>query len=112
MNTAPLVCDMNVFTPVEGENHIQNTQQLYQTAQGIREAENAYEFLFPSATELAKPTEFISKEKMCCPFLEFTLRIEPNEKPISLLLTGPEGAQEFLCEEFTLPRSSGGEAFA
>ncbi len=100
MNNVPLVCNMDVFTPAERESHIQNTLQLYQTVQDIREAENGYEFLFPYTTELAKLTEFISKEKMCCPFLEFTLRIEPNEKPVSLTLTGPEGTQEFLRNEF------------
>jgi hypothetical protein len=105
MNTTPLVCDMNVFTPAEREGHILTTLQLYQTVQEIRAAENGYEFLFPNTTELAKLTEFISKEKMCCPFLEFTLRIEPNKKPVSLTITGPEGTQEFLREEFS-------EAFA
>jgi len=91
---------MNVFTPAERESHIQNTLQLYQTVQAIREVENGYEFTFPNETELVKLAEFITKEKMCCPFLEFTLRIEPSEKPISLTLTGPEGTQEFLREEF------------
>ena len=100
MNTAPLVCNMDVFTPAECESHIQNTLQLNQTIQDIRETDNGYEFLFPYTTEITKLADFISKEKMCCPFLEFTLRIEPNEKPISLTLTGHEGTQEFLRNEF------------
>lgn len=100
MNTSPLACDMTVFTPAERESHIQNTLQLYQSVRDIRAAENGYEFLFPYTTEVTKLAEFIAKEKMCCPFLEFTLRIGPNEKPISLTLTGPEGTQEFLREEF------------
>lgn len=100
MNNASLVCNMDVFTPAERESHIQNTLQLYQTVQDIREAEHGYEFLFPYATDLAKLTEFISNEKLCCPFLEFTLRIELNEMPVSLTLTGPEGTQEFLRNEF------------
>jgi len=105
MNSAPLACDMNVFTPAERESHVQNTLQLYQTVQAIHEAQNGYKFIFPNGTELTKVANFISNERLCCPFLEFTLRIEPNEKPISLTLTGPEGTQEFLREEFS-------EAFA
>lgn len=100
MNTSPLACDMTVFTPAERASHIQNTLHLYQNVRDIRAAENGYEFLFPYTTEVTKIAEFIAKEKMCCPFLEFTLRIGPNEKPISLTLTGPEGTQEFLREEF------------
>lgn len=105
MNSTPLICDMNVFTPAERENHIQNTLQLYQTLQAVHEVENGYDFIFPHVTELPKLAEFISNEKLCCPFLEFMLHIAPNEKPISLTLTGPEGTPEFLREEFS-------EAFA
>ncbi|MCI0552176.1 MAG: hypothetical protein L0287_14590 [Anaerolineae bacterium] len=105
MSSTPLVCDMNVFTPAERDNHVQSTVELYRTVQDIREVENGFEFLFPNTTQLTKLAEFISNEKMCCPFLEFTLRIEPDEKPISLTLAGPKGTQEFLREEFS-------EAFA
>src|ERR1700752_2666994 len=100
----PIVCDMNVFTPLERENHIRTTTQLFQTVQNIREIENGYEFIFPNAdgseifTQFA---EFIYNERRCCPFLEFSLKIAPKDKPISLLLTGPEGTREFLREEFS-----------
>ena len=100
----PIVCDMNVFTPQERENHIRTTNQLFQSVQGIHEVERGYEFIFSNSngpeiiTQLA---EFISNERRCCPFLEFTLRISPKDKPISLLLTGPEGTQDFLRGEFS-----------
>jgi hypothetical protein len=102
MNSIPLACNMNVFTPGERENHIHNTLQLFKTVQEIREAENGYEFLFPSKTEMvAKLAEFISNERLCCPFLEFTLQVATENEPIFLILTGPEGTQEFLREEFS-----------
>ena len=107
MNSEPqdtaIYCNMDVFTPSEREHHIQTTTQLFQTVQGIHETQNGYEFIFPNhrSESIAAFTEFISNEKRCCPFLEFTLRIPSNDKPISLLLTGPEGTQEFLREEFT-----------
>jgi len=106
MNSAPIACDMNVFTSVEREAHIQNTRQLYDTVQAIHEISNGYEFLFPCNTEtVAKLAEFIVNERLCCPFLEFDLKIAPNDQPISLTLSGPEGTREFLREEFS-------EAFA
>ena len=104
--TTPLVCDMNVFTLIEREHHIQSTLELYQTVQDIHEVPNGFELIFPNGTEsITKLAGFISNEKLCCPFLEFTLRITPNDEPISLTLTGPEGTQEFLRAEFS-------EAFA
>jgi hypothetical protein len=99
-----IYCNMNVFTPAERESHIQTIIRLFQTVQSIHEAQNGYEFIFPDPTRsdsIAAFTEFISNERRCCPFLEFTLKISPKDKPISLLLTGPEGTQEFLREEFS-----------
>ena len=89
----PIACNMDVFTPAERENHILTTTRLFQSVQTIHEAENMIQL-----------AEFIFNERRCCPFLEFTLKIAHNDAPISLLLTGPEGTQEFLRTEF-------GEAF-
>jgi len=101
MISSPLVCNMDVFTPEERENHIQNTLHLYKNVQVIHEAPNGYEFLFPANSEtITKLAEFITNERLCCPFLEFDLKISPNDQPISLTLSGPEGAREFLREEF------------
>ena len=99
-----IVCNMDVFSPVERENHIRNTTQLFRTVQDLREAENGFIFIFPQingSENIARFAEFIYNEQRCCPFLEFTLKIAPNDEPISLLLTGPEGTREFLHEEFS-----------
>jgi hypothetical protein len=97
----PLVCNMDVFTPTERTGHIQSATQLYRSVQSIHEAENGYEFMFPNEsgiiTELGN---FILNERLCCPFLEFTLRLSSSRAPVSLLLTGPQGTQEFLRDEF------------
>ena len=97
----PLFCNMDVFTPTQREDYIQSTIQLYQSVQSIHEVENGYEFTFPKESEMiAKLGKFISNEQLCCPFLEFTLKITSNNFPISLILTGPGGTQEFLRAEF------------
>ncbi len=102
MPITPLVCHLNVFTPTEREAHIQSTTQLYQSVQSIHEVQSGYEFVFPNQSEIITGLgKFISNERLCCPFLEFTLKITSSNAPISLLLTGPEGTQEFLRAEFT-----------
>ena len=102
MNTdTPLVCNMDVFTPAQRESHILKTTQLFQAVQGVQEIENGYAFRFPNETELiARIAEFISNERLCCPFLTFTLNVFSSDEPISLSLTGPTGTQEFLRAEF------------
>ena len=104
---SPLICNMDVFTPDERAHHIQTTTQLFQSVQAVHEIGNGFEFMFPNldqADNITQLADFISNERRCCPFLEFTLKIAPNDAPIALLLTGPEGTQEFLHAEF-------GEAF-
>ena len=45
---------------------------------------------------LLNVAELIGLERQCCPFLTFTMTVEPVEGPIHLSLTGPEGTAEFL----------------
>ena len=97
----PLACDMGVFTPAQREDHIQKTTKLVRSVQGVQELENGYEFTFPSRDDLIlRIAEFISNERLCCPFLKFSLSIASDSEPISLSLTGPLGTQEFLRAEF------------
>jgi hypothetical protein len=100
-STTPLACNMNVFTPIQREAHIQTTTKLIRAIQSVQEVENGYEFLFPNRTEfISKIAEFIANERLCCPFLEFTLNVGSHSEPISLSLNGPIGTQEFLRAEF------------
>jgi hypothetical protein len=96
-----LICNMDVFTPSQRESHLLNTAQLVKAVQQIQEVEDGYAFIFPNETELILHiAEFVSKERLCCPFLEFRLKILSNSDPISLSLNGPAGTQEFLRAEF------------
>ena len=97
----PLVCNMGIFTPAQRESHIWTTTQLIRAVRSVQEVENGYEFTFPNETEfISRIAEFISNERLCCPFLQFRLNVLANSEPISLVLTGPMGTQEFLRAEF------------
>ena len=97
----PLVCNMNVFTPAQRDSHIQMTMELIQAVESVQGVENGYELRFPNENEfIARIAEFISNERLCCPFLKFSLMVVSNNAPVSLSLTGPMGTQEFLRAEF------------
>lgn len=97
----PLICNMNVFTPAQRDAHIQTTVELMQGRQRVREVESGYEFRFPNETQyISKIAEFISNERLCCPFLDFNLNVRSSDDTLSLTLTGPLGTQEFLRHEF------------
>ena len=98
----PLACNMKVFAPAERELHIQTTTELFRSLQNIHEADNGYEFTFPGGSDtIVSVAEFISRERLCCPFLEFTFQVLPDYEVITLLLTGPENTREFLRAEFS-----------
>jgi hypothetical protein len=40
--------------------------------------------------------KFVALESDCCPFLRFAIEVGDNHGPVSLRLTGPAGAKEFL----------------
>jgi hypothetical protein len=102
MNSAiPLACNMGVFTPDQRESHVRTTNELMQVVQRVQEVANGYELTFPNEAEfITRIAEFISNERLCCPFLKFTLNVNSTHEPVSLSLTGPEGTSEFLRAEF------------
>ena len=98
----PLACNIGVFTPVQREAHILSTTALMGQIEAIQDIENGYQFMFPNETELiTKLAKFIANERLCCPFLKFTLSVSQDNEPIVLALTGPIGTQEFLRAEFS-----------
>ena len=97
----PLVCNMGIFSATQREAHILVTEELIQAALSVQEVENGYQFIFPNeASFISKIAVFVSSERLCCPFLTFTMNVVSNNKPVSLSLTGPSGTQEFLRAEF------------
>lgn len=63
---------------------------LTRVAGGIR-------FIFGgSAEQLERVTQVIARERRCCKFLTFDVHAEPNDGPILLAVTGPEGTEGFL----------------
>ena len=50
---------------------------------------------------MVKAAEFIALEKLCCPFLSFSLEVEAENGPVSLKLTGRDGVKAFVREEIS-----------
>ena len=70
---------------------------------GMEERENGYCLQFPGhETMLENLVQVIRKERECCPFLTFELKVEKKESPIWLTISGPEGTQAFLKSELGL----------
>ena len=100
---SPLVCNLKVMDAEQRNRHQVVTKQLRQAVREIYELSNGYAFRCPpdaSTTLLA--AEFMTLERLCCPFLDFALEIERNGGPVWLRVTGREGVKQFLRAEFGL----------
>ncbi|MBL8090175.1 MAG: hypothetical protein JNJ43_07600 [Anaerolineales bacterium] len=98
LNEIPsLACDLTAIPADVREEHILTAPQLFSTAQEVQELPNGYAIRFLNESgKFMSIAKFIDNEKLCCPFFNFGLEIEPNNGPIWLKLTGGEGVKEIL----------------
>jgi hypothetical protein len=99
----PFACDMSAI-PVEkrGAHHALIRRLMTEAVQEISELPDGLAFRF-SAAEYDAVTEFVGRERLCCPFLTFTLEVSPQRGPLLLRLTGTEGVKDFIRAELRLP---------
>jgi hypothetical protein len=72
-----------------------------QEVEEIRELPDGLSFRFP-AREYDAVAEFVALERLCCPFLTFTLDVAPDQGPLILRLTGADGVKAFIAAELGL----------
>ena len=100
---APFACDMTAIPPNRrGAHHALIRRLMTEVVEEIRELPDGLAFQFP-AEEYDAVTEFVGGERLCCPFLAFTLEVAPVGGPLRLRLTGEEGVKDFIRAELQLP---------
>lgn len=97
---SPIACDMSVLSPARRETHLATSRELFSRVQAIKEVVDGYEFqIVDEADAILKVAEFVTLEKLCCPFLNFTIDVAAEGGPVTLRLTGREGVKDFIREE-------------
>ena len=82
--------------------HLAKSRELFSQIQETRELPNGHELRFANETDvLQRLADFVSLEKLCCPFLRFEIEVEAEYGPVWLRLTGREGVKEFIREEIS-----------
>ena len=98
---SPIACNMSVLSPAQRETHITTSRHLFSSLKQIRELSNGYEFRLDGSNVIVQAAEFISLEKLCCPFLNFSLEVEAENGSVWLKLSGREGVKAFVREEIS-----------
>ena len=101
--TKPVACDLNAIPAEQREGRIALTEALFAQVEERQVLSDGYVFRFP-ATLLQTAAQFVSLERLCCPFFDFTLKVSGDD--LWLTMSGPEGAKELLEVEFGITPSA------
>jgi hypothetical protein len=95
----PIACGLSGWEHRERLEEL--SHELFSGCLHIKEFADGYEFVFPGGAEWTERlVGFAVSERECCPFFTFEVLFEPGGGPISLRVRGPEGAKDFIREEF------------
>jgi hypothetical protein len=99
----PIACIPDALTAEQQARWMEVGPQLYAAVQEVQELPDGYAFRLPSDAEmLLLVAEDLNFERLCCPFVRFTLDIAPNGAPFWLHFTGGEGVKAFLRLNFEM----------
>ena len=99
----PFACNMQAISAEERPRHLTVIEQMKQAVKEVKELPDGYAFRFDaSQPTILLVSEFIARERACCPFFTFELLVERNNGPLWLNLRGREGVKEFIIAELNI----------
>ena len=99
-NESPIACDLSGLDTHQRRRYETLIAEMGTAVQEVRELPDGYAIRIPSEGSIFLAiAEWITLERLCCPFLRFVLEIDSEGGPTWLRLTGREGVKEFLRAE-------------
>jgi len=95
---SPFACDRLALDPAARKRHFDELgPALRSLRKAVRELPEGYEFQFPSDPKtIAMVEEWAAGERVCCPFFDIQLRMEREDGPFWLSVTGRKGTKDFI----------------
>lgn len=96
-----LACNPSALNKEQLARYGALTKQLIATKQEVSELADGYTLHYPANPQSIKDVaEFVTYERLCCPFLNFEMAVEGEN--LLLRLKGKDGVKEFIKMEFGL----------
>lgn len=93
----PLACDVGAMDDEQIGRYRALRRLLDRDFVEVRELDTGYAFRHSSdANVLVALAEYVSLERLCCPFFDFVIEAGRGGGEVWLKMTGPEGAKEIL----------------
>ena len=99
--TPVVACNLKAISATERPRYNELMKRLRTAVRERSELPDGYDFrLDGNAITLREVADWISLERLCCPFLNFQLFASGSQSNWVLKLTGPTGVKALLQEEF------------
>lgn len=93
----PIACDLTAISENERETHEKSSEKVFNAMKQFRELPDGYGFLLPADTDIIEQAGlFIARERLCCPFFNFSLEVTPDQGPVWLNLRGSGETKQFI----------------
>jgi hypothetical protein len=90
-------CIISALSAEQRKKHSASTVKLFSEVTKLEEESNGYSFQLPAdSATLQEVSEWIDLERKCCPFMNFSLTVGDEKKPMTLRINGDENTKEFL----------------
>ncbi len=98
----PIACQLGALNPVQQKRQRELLETVRGKVQATRQLPSGFELQMPPDRDgFIEIAEWISLERRCCPFVEFSLEWRLDDS-VWVRLTGPPGAREVLAAEMGL----------
>lgn len=96
---SPIACNVRPFSAEQRQRWDDLGRRLRSGVREIRDLPNGFALRIPTDAEtLTAAAEWMTLDRLCCPFLTFTLEIECEDGPAWVVLTGRPEAKQFLAD--------------
>lgn len=100
MPDQPIACNLFGMSEQQRQRHQDLRKQIFESGPQVRELSNGFAIGLPSTTaNILAAAEFVTLERLCCPFFRFELAVGGDAEPLWLRLTGGKDVKAFLKSE-------------
>jgi len=100
---SPFACNVAGISAERRPRYMVLARKLVSAKQEVRELSDGYAFGFSvEGSTIQDLAEFITYERLCCPFFDLEIVVEREGGPVWLRLRGREGVKEFIRIEFRI----------
>lgn len=98
---SPFACNVTGLSKEQRQRWMSLLKRLNDSKQEVRELPDGYAFRFAAEPSTVQElAEFITYERICCPFFDLEVAVEREGGPAWLRLRGREGVKDFIRDEF------------